>query len=97
MRFEELIIDNKSIRSDRLITRILKERGFYWLVDSEIESAKIEIKKDTLIWHNGIFFTGDWEYGIFKDGQFFGNFINGIFESGTFKGKWCSGINMQSK
>jgi hypothetical protein len=44
MRFEELIIDDKSIRSDKMITKILLEKGFYWLVDSEIESARRQLK-----------------------------------------------------
>ena len=97
MRYKELIIDGKSIKSNHQIDSQLKSRKFYWLIDSEIENAQIEIKNNTLIWHSGDFFSGDWYYGIFKGGNFWGNFINGIFESGNFKGKWQSGINLQSE
>jgi hypothetical protein len=97
MRYKELIIDEKSIKSQNQIDSILKSKKFYWLIDSEIENAQIEIKNDTLIWNSGDFYSGDWHYGIFKNGNFWGNFINGIFENGNFKGKWKSGINLQSE
>lgn len=96
MRFKQLVIDNKSIKSIKKINNILKDFNFYWLIDSEFENADIEIKNKTLIWHSGEFYTGNWHYGIFKNGTFYGNFINGIFENGSFKGKWYSGINLQS-
>jgi hypothetical protein len=96
MRFNELIIDGKIIKSTSKINLILKDYGFNWLIDSEFESAKIEIKNNTIIWHDGKYYVGDWHYGIFKNGEFWGNFINGIFENGEFKGKWYSGINLQS-
>ena len=54
----------------------------------------LEIKNNTLIWKNGSFYTGDWYYGIFKDGSFYGNWENGIWENGNFGGKWRSGINL---
>lgn len=97
MRVNKLTIDGKSIFTTKKINSILRENGFYWLIDSEIEDADIEIKNNTLIWNSGKFYVGDWEYGIFKSGEFYGNFINGIFENGLFKGKWYSGINLQSE
>jgi hypothetical protein len=97
MRYKELIIDSKSIKTSNQIDSILKEHKLYWLIDSEIENASLEIKNNTLIWHSGDFYTGDWHYGIFKNGTFYGNFINGIFENGNFKGNWKSGINLQSE
>jgi len=97
MRYTELVIDGKSFKSQNEILKQLLLKKFYWLLDSEIENAKIEIKNDTLIWHSGDFYSGDWEYGIFKSGNFYGNFINGIFENGNFKGKWQSGINLKSE
>ena len=96
MRFKKLTIDGKSIISNKKIEDLLLENHFYWLLDSEFEEAEIEIKKSTLIWHSGTFYSGNWEYGIFKEGVFYGNFINGIFENGVFKGTWKSGINLQS-
>lgn len=92
MRYKELLIDNKSIKNKEEINSILKNQKFYWLIDSEIENAEIEIKNNTLIWHSGDFFSGNWVYGIFKGGNFYGNFINGIFINGNFKGQWKSGI-----
>lgn len=97
MRYTELLIDDKSFKSQNEILKQLLLKKFYWILDSEIENAKIEIKNDTLIWHSGDFYSGDWEYGIFKSGNFYGNFINGIFENGNFKGKWQSGINLKSE
>lgn len=97
MRYTELVIDGKSFKSQNEILKQLLLKKFYWLLDSEIENAKIEIKNDTLIWHSGDFYSGDWGYGIFKSGNFYGNFINGIFENGNFKGKWQSGINLKSE
>ena len=77
MRYQELLVNGKSIKNQREIDVILKSQKFYWLVDSEIENAKIEIKKDTLIWHSGDFYTGNWKYGIFKKGKFYGNLVDG--------------------
>ena len=97
MRYTELMVDGKSIKSQNQIDSILKSNKFYWLIDAEIENAQIEIKNNTLIWHSGNFYSGDWFYGIFKEGNFYGNFINGIFENGNFRGHWKSGINLQSE
>jgi hypothetical protein len=93
MRYAELLIDNKSIKSQSKIEDLLISQKFYWLVDSEIEDAKIEIKKNTIIWHSGNFYSGEWKFGVFKNGNFYGNWKNGIFEGGNFKGNWNSGIN----
>ena len=38
--------------------------------------------------------VGDWKYGIFKNGGFYGNWENGIWEDGYFNGNWKSGINL---
>lgn len=94
MKYEELLVDGKSIRSQSEIMQVLKSRGFNWVIDSEMENSKLEIKNDTIIWHSGTFYSGIWEYGIFKSGKFYGIFENGIFENGEFNGKWISGINM---
>ena len=93
MRFKELIFEGKSTNNQRRILQILEDKGFDWLIDSETENAVIEIKKDTLIWHDG-YFLGNWHYGIFKSGEFHGNFENGIFESGKFKGEFISGLKL---
>lgn len=89
----ELRYNNKSITTKSEILRKLKELQFYWLIDSELESAIIEINKNTIIWHEGIYRYGNWKYGIFKNGGFYGIWENGIWENGTFKGTWKSGLN----
>lgn len=93
MRYIELLLDGKTIKGDNKINQILESKKFYWLIDSEIENAIIELKKGTIIWHDGDFYSGNWIFGIFKKGNFYGNWINGIFENGNFKGNWNSGIN----
>jgi hypothetical protein len=94
MRYIELKYRNKTYTTEVEIDDILLSENFYWLIDSEIENAQIEIEKGTLIWNGGSFFTGDWHYGIFKNGDFYGNWENGIWESGNFGGKWHSGVNV---
>lgn len=91
MRYIELLVDGKSIKSHTKIDSILKSNNHAWVIDSEIENAVIELKNNTIIWHSGYFF-GNWKYGIFKDGEFHGNWINGIFEGGKFMGNWKSGV-----
>lgn len=93
MRFKVLKYNNSNITNSSKIQSILEKEKMYWLIESEIENAQIEIKNSTLIWHNGYFF-GDWHYGIFKNGDFHGTFRNGILEGGKFKGKFISGINL---
>lgn len=94
MRFKELFIGDVKITDQKKIVDALEKRGFDWLIDSEIDNASIEIKKDTLIWNDGDFYSGNWQYGIFKSGNFYGTFENGIFDGGNFKGKFISGIKM---
>lgn len=94
MKFSELVIDGKKIVNSNQIIGILEKHNFHWLIDSETENAKIEIKNNTLIWHDGIYYSGNWHYGIFKGGSFYGKFENGIFENGVFGGKFISGINL---
>jgi hypothetical protein len=89
----ELIFEGKTYSSESKIDTILEQNNLDWLIDAEIENASLEIKKNTLIWNEGTFYSGDWHYGIFKNGKFYGNWKNGIFENGEFLGKWNSGIN----
>jgi hypothetical protein len=92
MRYLELIYNGEIHREEKIINKILLENNISWLIDSEIENARIEIKNKTLIWNDGDFYSGEWNYGIFKKGRFFGIFENGIFEGGEFLGKFISGI-----
>ena len=81
MRYSELNYRGKTYTNVNEINDILLKEKFYWLIDSEIENAQLEIKNNTLIWNNGSFYTGNWYYGI--------------WENGNFDGKWCSGINLK--
>ena len=74
MRFKELFIGDVQITDQKKIVDALEKRGFDWLIDSEIDNASIEIKKDTLIWNDGDFYSGNWQYGIFKSGNFYYSF-----------------------
>ncbi len=97
MGFIKLKYNDKIYTKQSRIIEILKNNKFYWLIDSEIIDADIEILNNTLIWNDGEFLLGDWYYGIFKNGIFHGNWLNGIFEKGSFEGKWISGINLTKK
>ena len=92
MDFIELKYNDKTYTTPNQIIDILKKEKLYWLIDSETDKAIIEIKNNTLIWHEGIFMSGDWKYGIFKKGGFYGTWENGIWENGYFDGTWISGI-----
>lgn len=94
MRYIELKYKEKIYTKLSDINNILKNEEFYWIIDSEIENAKLEIKNRTLIWNDGNFYNGNWYYGIFKQGNFYGVWENGIWENGNFYGKWESGINL---
>jgi hypothetical protein len=94
MRFKELVYNNSKIINQHKIEQVLESQNFHWLIDSEIEDAQIEIKNNTLIWHNGNYYSGNWHYGIFKDGAFYSTFENGIIEGGIFQGKFKSGLNL---
>lgn len=92
MDFIELKYNDKTYTTPNQIIDILKKEKLYWLIDSETDKAIIEIKNNTLIWHEGIFMSGNWKYGIFKNGGFYGTWENGIWENGYFDGTWISGI-----
>jgi|LakMenEpi03Aug12_release.lakeMendotaPanAssembly.Ray.scaffolds.fasta_scaffold1570467_2 hypothetical protein len=96
MRYEKLLLNGKTFTNQSDIEKIIKSREFYWITDSEIENANIEIKNNTIIWNDGYFF-GNWKFGIFKGGKFYGNWENGIFESGEFNGNWKSGIRLDNQ
>jgi hypothetical protein len=92
MRFIEFKVGDELLTDTNDINKILQENNLSWLIDSEVEDAKIEIKNKTLIWHDGTYNAGDWYYGIWKNGYFYGTWENGIWECGDFNGKWKSGI-----
>ncbi len=94
MDFLELRYEGKTYTTKNQILEILLKEKLYWLIDSEIDQAIIEIKKNTLIWHEGIYMSGNWHYGIFKNGGFYGTWENGIWENGFFNGEWISGIKL---
>lgn len=94
MNIIELTYKDKVYTNSNKILDILRECEFYWLIDSELSEAVIEIVNNTLIWKSGSYLYGNWKYGIFKRGNFYGVWENGIFEGGTFSGVWMSGIKV---
>lgn len=94
MEYLELKFNGKTYTNQREIIKILKDNQLFWLIDSEVDGAKIEIVNNTVIWNEGIFMTGNWHYGIFRNGGFYGNWQNGIFENGYFGGNWKSGVDL---
>ena len=92
MRFREFRIGNRLLIDPKEINDALIKNDISWLIDSEIEDASVEIRNNTLIWNNGVYRTGDWYYGLWKDGYFYGTWENGIWENGVFNGKWISGV-----
>ena len=96
MKYSELKVDGKTYTDQKKVSEILRTSGFGWLVDSEIEDAVLEIRKNTLIWHSGEFLYGTWKWGIFKSGSFHGKWQGGIFEGGTVvEGTvWNGGVSL---
>lgn len=89
MRYNELLYDGKVITEQWKIDEILIENEFNWLVNAEIENARLEILKDTLVWNAGIWYNGTWEFGVFRDGEWkYGTWENGVW----YNGKWKDGI-----
>lgn len=92
-RFLELKTESKTYTSNKEIELYLINSDFYWLLECELDNVKIEIIDNILYWNNGIFYYGDWKWGIWKNGEFrFGTWNGGIFYNGTFKGYWIRGV-----
>ncbi len=94
MRYNELKFDGKIYTEQWKIDEILIDKGFKWVVNSEIENARLEILKDTLIWNAGIWYNGTWEFGVFRDGEWkYGTWEGGVWYNGKWKdGTFKSGI-----
>ena len=45
------------------------EKKFPWLKNARFENAKIDIKGDRLVWHDGTWHDGTWYDGIWHDGS----------------------------
>lgn len=93
---KELIIADKVYTSEKDIINILKENNLLWLLNSETIDAVIELNKKTVIWHEGTYLSGNWKYGIFRNGNFHGNWNNGIWENGVFNNKTYEMIEIQN-
>lgn len=108
-RYIELKYDGKIYTEKYKIDEILIKNKFQWLLDAEIENARLEIFKDTLIWNSGIWYNGifvygvirdiEWRYGIFENGVWYnGTFKNGIFKIGLiYDGKFLNGEILKGK
>ena len=86
IRIKELKYNGKTYTRKFEIDEILIDNGLNWVLDCELENARIEIVKDTLVFNAGIFYNGIWEYGVFRDGDVRNiTFQNGVIYNGTFK------------
>lgn len=89
MRYNELKYDGQSISEQWKIDEILLEHKFSWLVNAEIQNARLEIINNTLVWNAGIWYNGSWKFGVFRDGEWkYGTWENGVW----YNGKWKGGI-----
>lgn len=91
MRYKELLYQGKIYTDKYKIDDILTKHKFTWVLDAELENAKLEIMKDTLIFNSGIWYSGNWLFGVVRGGEFRyviwenGVFFNGVFWDGIFK------------
>lgn len=92
-RFSELKIKNKIITNSKEIEIFLSNTDYFWLLDCELDNVKLEIIDDIIYWNNGIFYYGDWKWGIWNNGEFRGGrWFGGIFYNGVFNGEWINGV-----
>jgi len=85
-RYKELVYEGKTYTKKHQIDEILLEKEMNWFLDAEIENARIEIVKDTLIFNAGIIYNCVWEFGVIRDGDIRNiTFENGVIYNGTFK------------
>ena len=99
MRYSELKYKGQTYTEQWKIDEILIDEKFNWIVDAEIENARLEIfqLKDgskTLVWNAGIWYSGDWYFGTFRDGEWkYGTWRDGVWRNGKWKnGTFKSGI-----
>lgn len=89
MRYKELLYQGVKYTEKYKIDEILVKLKFHWLLDAEIENARLEIVKDTLVWNSGIWYNGTWMYGVFRMGEWrFGVWENGVW----YNGQWHNGV-----
>ena len=91
IRIKSLKVNNIKITENNIKNTIARY-NMDWLLDCEFDNAVLEIVNNTMIWKNGTFYHGDWIFGIFENGEFFGNFLSGVFKSDKFKGKKIDGV-----
>jgi len=98
MRYVELKHKGQTITEKWRIEEILLENKFNWVLDAEIENARIEIfeKGETkyFVWNSGTWYNGDWYFGVWRDGEWkYGTWRNGVWRNGKWKnGTFKSGI-----
>lgn len=94
MRYIELKYEGKVINEQWKIDEILLEKKFNWVVNAEIQNARLEIINNTLVWNAGIWYNGNWKFGVFRDGEWkYGTWDNGVWYNGSWKdGIFKSGI-----
>lgn len=83
--------------NNEIVNWIKSNEKWHWLLDAQVDNAVIEIKNNTLIWKDGIWYSGDFLYGIWENGTFWGRWINGLWINGKFNGEWLTGLKSQNR
>lgn len=98
-RYKQLKYEGKEYIEASQINEILIDENLGWLIDCEIENARIEIQNSTLIWNAGLWYNGTWVYGVWRDGEWrYGVWENGVWYNGTFKnGIFKSGLIFEGR
>jgi hypothetical protein len=99
LRYIELKFQGQVYTEQWKIDELLIKHKFNWMVNAEIENARLEIDKDTLIWNAGIWTNGSWYFGVWRDGLWkYGTWQNGVWYNGTWQnGTFKSGIIYDGK
>lgn len=99
MRYRELKYDGKTYNESYKIDEILLKNEFDWILDAEIEDARLEITKGIIVFNAGKWYSGTWEFGAFRNGTWYwGTWNNGVFFNGIWRnGLWKDGIIINGK
>jgi hypothetical protein len=98
-RYIELKVDGQVYKEQWKIDELLIKHKFNWMVNAEIQNARLEIDKDTLIWNAGTWINGSWYFGVWRDGDWtYGTWQNGVWYNGNWlNGTFKSGIIYDGK
>ena len=99
MRYKEFKEEGKLITEDFKINEVLAKHKMHWVLNAELEDARLGIFKNTLVFNSGTWYNGIFEYGVFRNGHWkFGEFVNGVWYNGIwYNGLFKSGLIFEGK